>query len=298
MPFWQLVVPTSAETSDALTNFLWEQGALGVVEEESPGEPPRLRAFFAATASSTELRRAVNTYRASLRALGWTLQSFEPEITALHDGDWASAWQQAFPPLHVGDRLLVVPPWEANDTPIDSRIQLVIEPARAFGTGHHGSTEGCLRLLEETLELLETGASRMLDLGTGTGILAIAAVKLGVPAVLAVDVDPDAIAAARVNAERNACAERITLALGGTETAAAMAPFPLVVANLLSHTHLALLPQYAGLMARDGFLVLGGILAEEAPRLTSAFEAAWFRLSARLSIDGWATLRFASPRPS
>ena len=298
MPFWQLVVPTSAETSDALTNFLWEQGALGVVEEEAPGEPPRLRAFFAATASSTELLRAVNTYRASLCALGWPPHPAAPEITALHDGDWASAWQQAFPPLRVGDRLLVVPPWEAADAPTDARVQLVIEPARAFGTGHHGSTEGCLRLLEETLELLDAPAPRMLDLGTGTGILAIAAVKLGMPVVLAVDVDPDAIAAARANAERNGCAERVTLALGGPEAASPTAPFAIVIANLLSHTHLALLPQYARLMARGGFLVLGGILADEAPRLAQAFEAGGFPLSARLSIDGWATLRFAGPAPS
>ena len=96
MAFWQLTVPTSTETADGLTNFLWEQGALGVVEEEMPPEPARLRAFFPETTSSTTLLTAVRGYCASLRSLGFP-DTDDAEITPLLDAAWASAWQQSFP---------------------------------------------------------------------------------------------------------------------------------------------------------------------------------------------------------
>jgi len=295
MAFWQLTLPTSPETADALTNFLWEQGALGVVEEEVPLAPPELRAFFADTASSTGLLRALCAYQSSLRSLGFMVAPVEPELTVLHDGDWASAWQQSFPPLEIGERLLIEPPWEARDGGTRSaRVQVIIEPARAFGTGHHGSTEGCLRLLEDALRSAET-PPRVLDIGTGTGILAIAAVKLGVPGVLALDVDPDAIGAARLNSDRNGCADRIALEMHGPEELSAPAPFGLVVANLLTHTHLAFLSHYERVTALGGTLVLGGILADEAPQVTAALEAAGFTLAARLVIEGWASLHFRRP---
>ena len=296
MTFWRLTVSTSDETSDALTNFLWEQGALGVVEEESPATPPCLSAFFPETASSTGLVQAVSAYRASLRTLGFPVSPAEPEITALLDGDWASAWQQAFPPIEVGARILIVPPWDARpDEPAGARVQVIIEPGRAFGTGHHGSTESCLHLTEEALRSPGLSAPRVLDIGTGTGILAITAVKLGAPAVLAIDVDPDAITAARLNAEKNGCADRVTLTLGGPEAVSGREPFHLVLANLLSHTHLALLPQYTRLVAAEGLLVLGGILADEDQVVIDALGAVGFLLATRLVIDGWSALLFRLP---
>lgn len=296
MTFWQLTVPTSPETSDGLTNFLWEQGALGVVEEESPGAPPRLLAFFPETSSSTRLIRAVAEYRASLWTLGFTMSAAAPEITPLLDGDWAHAWQQSFPPLEVGARLLIVPPWEARpDNATGGRAQVIIEPGRAFGTGHHGSTEGCLRLLEEALSSDGSAPPRVLDIGTGTGILAIAAVKLGAPSALAIDVDPDAIAGARLNAEKNGCADRIALALDGPESLTAGQPFRLVVANLLSHTHLGLARCYRRLVAPGGRLVLGGILADEHERVTEALAPVGFELVRRLVVDGWASLLVGLP---
>ena len=214
MAFWQLTVPSSAETSDGLTNFLWEQGALGVVEEEAPGVLPRLRAFFAESMSSTGLLVAVNGYRASLRALGFSLAG-DAEIAPLLDEAWASAWQQSFPAREVGRRLRVLPPWldgavAGPARSAEDRVTVVIEPGRAFGTGHHGTTEGCLVLLEEALA--DAPGAAVLDIGTGTGILAIAALRLGARAVLAIDLDPDAVAASRVNAERNgraSCRERV-----------------------------------------------------------------------------------------
>jgi len=296
MAFWQLTVGSSPECTDGLTNFLWEQGALGVVEEEMPPDPPRLRAFFPETASSTALLNAVRAYCASLRSLGLPEPVSEPEISPLLDEAWASAWQQSFPPRAIGQRLLVMPPWETPPA-ADGRLAVVIEPGRAFGTGHHGSTEGCLVLLERALA--PRPGARVIDIGTGSGILAVAAVGLGAAAVLAIDIDPDATAAARTNAERNGCADRVEIALAEPE-ALAGEPFPVAVANLLTHAHLTLASTYARLVSPGGALVLGGILAGEGAQVASAVEAAGFALRDRLDLEGWASLaleRRSAPRP-
>jgi ribosomal protein L11 methyltransferase len=312
MAFWQLTVPASAETSDGLTNFLWEQGALGVVEEESPGTPARLRAFFAESKSSTALLAAVNRYRASLRSLGFALEPAEALVTPLLDEAWASAWQQSFPAREIGQRLLVLPPWlfelgevqpnllgepqpkasraNTREGPHPDRTTVIIEPGRAFGTGHHGTTEGCLVLLEQVLAAAP-GAS-VLDIGTGTGILAIAALRLGARAVLAIDVDPDAVAAAQVNASRNDC-RALTVRLAEPQDITER--FPLVLANLLAHAHLALAEHYARLVAPGGRLVLGGMLEDEDGRVTLALARAGFTARSRLALEGWAALSLDAP---
>lgn len=294
MPFWQLTLPASADSEDALTNFLWEQGALGVVEEEAPGVPPRLRAFFAESMSSTRLLAAVQDYQASLRSLGIAIASHGTEITPLLDEAWASAWQQSFPAREVGRRLLVLPPWIAPPARADAvpRLTVIIEPGRAFGTGHHGTTEGCLVLLEEALAALPGAAT--LDIGTGTGILAIAALKLGALTVLAIDVDPDAVSATQVNAGRNGSGG-LTVRLAEPQDIGDR--FPLVLANLLTHTHLALAAQYARLVAPGGSLVLGGMLQEEDGRVSEVLSGVGFTTRSRLALEGWASLRLEAARP-
>ena len=286
MAFWEITVPSSPETSEGLTNFLWEQGALGVVEEESPVSAAKLRAFFADSASSTALVASVREYAAGLSTLGFPAAPGDVEIAPLLEQSWASAWQQSFPPRAVGRRLWVKPPWEA--TVAAGRIPVVIEPGRAFGTGHHGSTEGCLTLLDDAIADAPPG--RVLDIGTGTGILAVAAILLGAGLAVALDVDPDAIAAARLNASRNDCAERIEVLMAGPESLRDRPPFPIVLANLLAHTHLALGPHYRRLAAPGGALILGGILEHEDRDVIGALEPEGFALRGRLAIEGWSSL--------
>ncbi len=282
--YWELTVPVTDETSEALTNFLWELGAVGVLEETVETSAPRLRAFFSEDAEPDALARRLGDYQDSLAALGFGPRS-EASITALRDGGWAEAWRAHFQPVPVGRRLLVVPPWITP--PADGRLVVTIEPGRAFGTGHHGSTAGCLEAIEDLLE--RATPARAIDLGTGSGILAVAMARLGVPAILAIDEDPDAIACAVANAALNgACAPiRCVLADAGTvETA----PVPLVVANLLTAAHFRLGPRYRRLVALGGSLVLGGILATEAHAVSDALLVDGFVTRDRLTVDGWATL--------
>lgn len=289
MSFWELRVPASVETTEGLTNFLWEQGALGVVEEERPGAAPRLRAFYPDSSSATGLVGAVKVYRAALGALGFDTEG-EPEIVPVLDEPWSSAWQEAFPPRDIGTRLCICPPWHARAA---ARAAVIIEPGRAFGTGHHGSTEGCLGLLDAHASGWGGAAGRprrILDIGTGTGILALAAIALGALEVRAVDVDPDAVASAARNAALNGWGDRLVLGLGGIESVTEEPPFDLVLANLLAHTHLALVADYRRLTSPGGSVILGGMLAEEASAISEAFERAGFHLASRALVEGWASL--------
>jgi ribosomal protein L11 methyltransferase len=297
--YWELSVPTSGDISEALTNFLWELGALGVVEEESPGERPRLRAFFPALSEAAApspapseppaalwLAARVRHYLDELGALGFGAAG-EPHVTSLLDEGWAVAWREHFRPVPVGRRLVVTPPWETPALP--GRLPLVIEPGRAFGTGHHATTSGCLEAMEALIEAV--APARAIDLGTGSGILAIAAALLGVARVLAVDEDPDAIAAAVANAARNRVCDRVRCVLGDAGALEAP-PAPLVVANLLTAAHLRLASGYAALVAPGGALVLGGILDGEAPAVAGAVSRHDFALDGSRAIEGWTTLVF------
>jgi ribosomal protein L11 methyltransferase len=280
----EVTVDVGDEATEALTNFLWELGAVGVVEESAAGESPRLRAFFPTTAASTSLVARVDTYVAELRALGLAAGP-RATVRPVADADWAAAWREHFRPIAVGRALLVTPPWEAP--PASDRVVLVIEPGRAFGTGHHGTTAGCLELLE-SLVAAEHPA-RAIDLGTGSGILAIAAARLGVERVLACDSDPDAVAAALANADRNGVGDRVHAVLADA-AALATAPAPLVLANLLAAAHRTLAPRYRALVSPAGALVLGGLLDTEADDVAIALTACGFRREATRSLEGWTSL--------
>ena len=285
--YWELTVAVPPDASEGLTNFVWELGALGVVEEDHASERAQLRAFFPDVAERSAIVKSVDDYLGSLQALGFA-RTDAPVVAAVADEDWAQAWRAHFVPLAIGRRLLVTPPWETPPD-ADGRLVLTLEPGRAFGTGQHGTTAGCLELLEGIVE--RARPARAIDLGTGSGILAIAAARLGVPMILAIDSDPDAVASATANVERNGLAGHVTCEVGDAAAVAAAA-VPLVLANLLAAAHRALAPSYARLVAAGGTLVAGGCLDGEADDVTAVLASQGFRRQAARSIDGWTTLAY------
>lgn len=287
--YWELTLGLPGELSEGLTNLAWELGALGVVEEEQPGRGATLRAFFPETIEPHALEERVRTYLAGLAELGFAPVQ-DLRVTALADENWADAWRAHFTPRAVGRRLLIVPPWD--EPPANGRIVITIEPGRAFGTGHHGTTAGCLEALESVVE--RDRPARMIDVGTGSGILAIAAARLGVGAVLAVDDDPDAVACAMANAARNHVADRVRCVLA--DAADLREPrVPLLVANLLAAAHRRLAAQYRRSLSEGGTLLLGGILDAEASDVVAVLAAHELVHRASVSVEGWTTLELRAP---
>ena len=287
--YWELTVGAPGDLSEGLTNLAWELGALGVVEEEEPGRGARLRAFFPETVAASALEESVRRYLDGVRALGFA-PAADVRVAALADENWADAWRVHFKPRAVGRRLVIAPPWDLPAP--NGRIVIEIEPGRAFGTGHHGTTAGCLEALEAAIE--RDPPSRMLDLGTGSGILAIAAARLGVASVLAVDDDPDAVACAMANAARNHVSDRVRCALADAATVREPRA-PLVVANLLSAAHRRLAAQYLRSLTPGGTLLLGGILDAEAADLGGALADHGLIHRASRSVEGWTTLELRAP---
>jgi ribosomal protein L11 methyltransferase len=197
---------------------------------------------------------------------------------AISDIDWVRKTQAQFVPIRVTDQMWIVPSWRA---PVDTRaINVVLDPGLAFGTGSHPTTLLCLRWLAANVE---RGAS-VLDYGCGSGILAIAAAKLGAGAVTGVDVDPQAIAASRANAEANGVGAEFC-----SPDALPVFAVDIVVANILANPLELLAPLLAGRVRAEGRIVLSGILEPQADRVAAAY-ARWFNIAPWGSADGWTAL--------
>jgi ribosomal protein L11 methyltransferase len=202
--------------------------------------------------------------------------------------DWSERWKAFHRPLVLGDRLAVRPPWEA---PIGTAIEIVVDPAQAFGTGAHATTRLCLELL---LELADRGAAAgpLLDLGCGSGVLAVAAAKLGFAPVLAVDFDPLSVEATRANAVVNDVAldvRRVDLRHDPIPAA------PTVLANLLRPLLLDYACTLDGAAEPPRTLVASGLLIEEADEIAAAFAPHGPREQDRRERGEWAALLLASP---
>ena len=210
-----------------------------------------------------------------------------PSITAasldrLEDQDWVKLTQRQFEPMRVGERLWIVPTW--HEPPQPGEINVVLDPGAAFGTGSHPTTRLCLAWLERNVR----GGESVLDYGCGSGILAIAAMRLGAASAVAVDVDPLALEAARYNSERNRVAVDVRDAQAELDLRAR-----LTVANILANPLRMLAPAIAAHTEAGGSIALSGILATQAAGVIEAY-APWARLTVDAEEAGWVLL--AGPR--
>lgn len=268
-------VPTE-EAGAALAEGLIALGGTAVEEEHD-----RLTTYLPAP---DDAERFVAEARERLQALA-PGRELELSWRWRADEDWALTWRRGLRPRRVGRRLIIAPTWtEPEAGPGD--IVVRIDPQMAFGTGEHASTRGVLRLLEAAVR----AGDRVLDVGTGSGVLAIAAVKLGAGAVLAVESDPSAVVNARENLDRNGVAGQVALEEGVVDAAFLDAlgagRFDLIVANILSGVLIPLLPAFRRSLgdragAAPGRVILGGILTREADRVLAA--------AARADLDAAAT---------
>ncbi|MET0509920.1 MAG: 50S ribosomal protein L11 methyltransferase [Burkholderiaceae bacterium] len=309
MPWLQFTLPVSHELSERWADTLLESGAASVHAEDEdadsidecpifgePGEQPPGRqlpgeqppAFGWRRTRLTVLVDADRDPATVLMAAAARMEVEPPAlgvVDTLADQDWVRASQSQFEPIAIGQRLLIAPSWHAPPA-VGDRLTVVVDPGLAFGTGSHPTTRLCLGWIDAHLG--DAGEGRavgsVIDYGCGSGILAIAAARLGAADVRAVDVDPQAVASARFNAARNG----VTVAVDLPDRID-LVPADVVLANILSNPLKLLAPLLSGLVAPGGWLVLSGVLDRQVAEVSRAY-AGRIALAVWRSAEGWACL--------
>ncbi len=307
-------VPASDNAFEAVSNFMFEQGALGTEER-----PEGILAYFRATHFSGKTSRVLESYLEKIRPLGCDVGT--PLWSDVQEEDWGAKWRDGFRPVVVTDRIVVKPPWEKAPAGFGG-ITIDIYPRMAFGTGTHETTQLCLMLLEKHLLLGGT----VLDLGTGSGILAIAAAKLGAGPILGLDPDQDAIDNAVENVCNNGVDDRVCIRLGsvdvlrkgdwrsgiGDRTAnsefqvpgsrlkksefrntnpdSLFPNFDLIVANIDRAALTALIPQLTDWVKAEGRMILSGILSTEKETIVEILSRNGWRVAETRIQGEWAGL--------
>lgn len=291
MPWLSATAIVERSLAEALSEALLEAGALsvdvsdadaGTAEERpvfaEPGAAPaaewsraRIAALFA---MDIDVPRALRAAFAEAGAAAETAY----ELDRVEDDDWVRRTQAQFAPIEVAPRLWIVPTWHVP--PDASAINVILDPGLAFGTGAHPTTRLCLRWLADRVR----AGDSVIDFGCGSGILAIAAARLGAADVAGVDIDPQAVLAARDNALRNGVAATFFSAAGSLHT-----PAQVVVANILAQPLIVLAPLLARLTAASGRIALSGILREQAHEVRVAY-GAWYDFEPVQEMEGWVLL--------
>ena len=261
----KLTFITPQSVVEPISNFLIEEGAPGVEEVEVDGQWQRLIAYLPQTGRERKILRSFRQYLRSLQAIHPGLPSIRVETESIPESDWGESWKRFFKPLRMGSRWVIKPPWarvrlKKDDLPIE------INPSMAFGTGTHATTQLCLEALEKRMR---KGHPSVLDVGTGSGILSIAACRLGAAEVWAIDIDQMAIENARENVSRNQVSEKVRIIRGGIGKI--QKKFDLVVANLdfknLKRMRMPLIRH----LKEGGTLILSGVLKREAEGLRQRY---------------------------
>lgn len=234
----------------------------------------------------------------------WYLGRIRPLPQAIYQKieqtDWSQSWKEHYQPISIGQRLVIVPAWLEN--PLPERIPIRIDPGMAFGTGTHPTTQLCLEMIEEVALTFPPGEVvrekfTLIDVGCGSGILSIAALKLGATHALGVDIDEQAIITAWGNALGNGIMEGLELGAGSVaeirQGKFSLQKTPLVVANILAPIIIQLFEDGLGeLMLPDGKLILSGILAEQAEQVLTAGKKQGFQLVNNKQMGDWVCLTF------
>ncbi|GMX62361.1 50S ribosomal protein L11 methyltransferase [Paenibacillus elgii] len=326
MRWHELTVHTTEEAIEMISNFIHEFGAGGVSIEESgtlnkkrdtslgqwyelplndiPEGRAVIKGYFA---EGTDMEAILEELKRSVDQLAeYDIDTGNPvyELKDVDDEDWANAWKQYFKPLRVTDRLTIKPTWEEY-TPEADELILELDPGMAFGTGTHATTSLCLRTLERFVQ----GGEDVIDVGTGSGILAIAAAKLGAKHVLALDLDPVAVSSATENVHLNGLDQQITVKLSdllqvlnehkaeaaGSGALGVMLPAQVVVANILAEIILLFVQDVYEVLESGGRYIVSGVIKSKQQAVEEALTAAGFELIEQTEEQDWVVLVARKP---
>ncbi len=296
-----LAVPDQAV--DTVSQILLDLGCTGITAAEKaldtfivpPPEvlanDPVLRAYFNYPENVGLLCESIQQALSSLVGLYPELANLHLEHRQLADHDWASDWQQHFPPFKVGDRLVIHPSWiDWPDT--GNEVVLTLDPGQAFGTGTHATTGLCLEAIAEHFAG-DAPPQKVLDVGTGSGILAMAAAALGAQEVLAIDIDSDACGVAAENVQLNKLDPLVTVSSKTLDLISGQ--YDLVLANILAAENLRLANQLVERLAPQGRLVLSGILIEQERQVIEGFTPFALKQLSTNHRDEWTCIVYQRP---
>ena len=254
----------------------WEIAHVDLIEQELLDKPRDVVIVHMYLAPDENPAEVLPLFRQRLDDAGveYTLNT-----EGVEQEDWQNAWKQYYHAMDIGRRLAIVPGWEEYDT---DRTVITMDPGMAFGTGTHETTSLCL----ETLDELVQGGERMLDIGTGSGILAIAALKLGANEAEGVDIDPMCVRTAGENAQRNGVAERLTVLVGDLSDKAS-GVYDIITANIVAAAILSLAPAVPALMAPGAKFIASGIIDERRDEVLDGLKAAGLRPVQVKEKRGW-----------
>ncbi len=264
-------------------------------DESTPVGPITVRAYLPTDEQLDETRLRLEQ---ALHFLGMIKKLPRASYRQIPDQNWMEAWKEHYHPIPIGRRLIIVPAWLAS--PDRKRTPIKIDPGMAFGTGTHPTTQLCLEMIEDTLADLafkKPGSVNVIDVGCGSGILSIAALKLGASHALGVDIDPASVRASRENAAANGIPEKkFDLGLGSVDEVLSgsfgLRTATLVLANILAPTIIHLFDQgLADTVSRGGALVLSGILQDQTQSVIEALESHGMRLTGKRQMDDWVALK-------
>jgi ribosomal protein L11 methyltransferase len=251
------------------------------------GQPVQVHAYLPLDGKEEETRQRIAEGLWHLASLG---SHFVGELSTrvVNEEDWANAWKTYYHVTHIGHRLVIRPSWREY-VPREQEVVLELDPGMAFGTGLHPTTRMCL----EQIEIRTRPGMHVLDVGTGSGILALATARLGAQSVYCLDNSSVAVESAHANAAANQLSERIQVVLGVLDTAEAArlaAAFDLVLANIIARVIGSIAPQLAQVMKPGGFLIAGGIIEQRCHEAEQPLLDAGLHLVERVMIDDWVTL--------
>ncbi|MDR5015025.1 50S ribosomal protein L11 methyltransferase [Aeromonas veronii] len=286
MPWIQIRINATAKTADKVSNMLLGRGAQAVtfmdakdvpVYEPMPGETPLW--------GETEVMGLFDAETDPAPTIAFFQQIFGEnvgyKVEQLEDKDWVREWMDHFHPMQFGERLWICPSW--RDVPNPDAVNVMLDPGLAFGTGTHPTTALCLQWLDG----LNLTGKTVVDFGCGSGILGIAALKLGAARVIGIDIDPQAIQASRDNAARNGVADQIELYLPADQPQDVEAD--VVVANILAGPLRELAPLIAGHGKAGSLMALSGVLESQAPELETIY-GQWFEMDPTAVKEEWCRL--------
>ena len=286
MPWIQIRINATAKTADKVSNMLLGRGAQAVtfmdakdvpVYEPMPGETPLW--------GETEVMGLFDAETDPAPTIAFFQQIFGEDmgykVEQLEDKDWVREWMDHFHPMQFGERLWICPSW--RDVPNPDAVNVMLDPGLAFGTGTHPTTALCLQWLDG----LNLTGKTVVDFGCGSGILGIAALKLGAARVIGIDIDPQAIQASRDNAARNGVADQIELYLPADQPQDVEAD--VVVANILAGPLRELAPLIAGHGKPGSLMALSGVLESQAPELETIY-GQWFEMDPTAVKEEWCRL--------